>query len=239
MTIPAGSLASTVEATLPPPSPQLLKEGQDTLHELQLILATMGKDNRRKSPEFMTLMAQYKQLGTKLHEARKRIPPPPPAPKSTPVAPYSGALLGKATVASRAHELHVASGSTQAAPAPAALPNPVDAPAAAQTAMSPVPAPASQETAQQEPPANPVLPLALPKFAGTLGPPGTKCVDFGPPVANLQRLLVALGYKVEATGAYDVRTFRSVQELQKAHKLPVTGITGLETRKLLNGMVTG
>ena len=81
--------------------------------------------------------------------------------------------------------------------------------------------------------------MALPKFAGTLGPPGSRAIDAGPPVACLQRLLTALGYEVNVTGEYDVRTFRAVQELQKARHLAVNGVVGLETRKVLNELVTG
>jgi len=83
------------------------------------------------------------------------------------------------------------------------------------------------------------LPLALPRFTGTMGPPYTKAIDKGPPVSNLQQLLVVIGYDVPPTGIYDNRTFRAVQELQLARCLPVTGLIGLETRKLLNEMVTG
>src|SRR5207245_1006110 len=51
-------------------------------------------------------------------------------------------------------------------------------------------------------------PMALPKFVGTLGLAGSKAIDKGPPVTNLQQLLLALGHLVEETGIYDVKTFR-------------------------------
>ena len=64
---------NTGTSSLATPSPQVLKEGNDILRELQLILVNMGRDDRRKSPEFQEIMAQYKSLGAELHEARKRV----------------------------------------------------------------------------------------------------------------------------------------------------------------------
>lgn len=61
----------------PQPTARDLQQSNDLLRELQLILGGMGKDDRRKSPEFQELMGIYKSLGGDLHEARKRVPVAP------------------------------------------------------------------------------------------------------------------------------------------------------------------
>jgi len=277
MTAPTDTSPAPPETAASPPSPVLLAESNGTLQTLQKMLAVMGRDERRKSDNFMYLMDQYKQLGTNLHQARKRVPPPPPRQKTPAPAGYAPTALGRARPAPTARGTAPAGTVQQAyrgqpalahkptGPAPTPQPGPAHLqplprppqqavpvpvthlepipgripvaptqPGVPTPAPRPIPMPEATGPAPQE-----ALPLALPRFAGTLGPPGSRAIDNGPPVTNLQKLLAALGYEVAITGEYDVKTFRAVMELQKVHKLPGNGIIGLETRRLLNGMVTG
>ena len=83
------------------------------------------------------------------------------------------------------------------------------------------------------------MPLDLPKFKSTLGPPSPKTVYRGPEVMNLQVLLAHLGYQVEVTGSFDVPTLRAVNQFQKGKKIPVDQVVGADMRRMLNEMVTG
>src|SRR5207247_1106958 len=150
------------------------------------------------------------------------VPPPPPPvkreippPRSVtalgqarsvrPVAPLAG---GVGALSRAAHAYGAAApgaahpavapppvadaGQDSYAPVAPAAPAPVaDTAPAAEPAGVPEPMPIPEPVEYVRPPAE-ELPLPLPKFTGTLGPPGSKCIDAGPPVANLQRLLVAL-----------------------------------------------
>jgi peptidoglycan hydrolase-like protein with peptidoglycan-binding domain len=54
-------------------------------------------------------------------------------------------------------------------------------------------------------------------------------------VAELQRALLALGYKVgKADGVYGSKTRKAVVKFQKAHKLKADGLVGQKTARVMN-----
>ena len=58
--------------------------------------------------------------------------------------------------------------------------------------------------------------------------------DRGKDVRQLQEILTALGlYEAEITGEYDLLTREGVKALQRAYHLPIDGVTGPDTCKLL------
>lgn len=190
-------------------SQSLFEEGKSILRELQTILNNLGKDERRKAPQFLHILGRYKTLGARLQEARNKVtavnllqrssqvPPRPDIPSRSPLAPPS-----------------------------------VLRPRSVTTMLNAAP-PAKPGTAR---PGD--LHLFLPRFISTLGPAGSRAINKGPEVLSLQKLLRHLGYDVLLSGAFDVKTFRAVNEFQKAYKLEVNGLVGEETRKILNEMVT-
>lgn len=233
---------------MPPPSPKLLEDSNHFLRSLQKLLGAMGVDDRRSSDEFKEVMGQYKELGTELHHARKRVPPPPPTARSSAPAGYGLTALGRARpVPSGQGTLRPTAGVSGR---PAALAAPASGTAAPEQAGALAlvatlagtdvpPAAAALPEMPAAPPPTVERPLPMPKFTGTMGPPGSKAVDYGPPVTNLQNLLLAMGYPVAMTGEYDAKTFRAVQEFQIGRRLPVNGMVGMETRRTLNELVTG
>lgn len=251
----------------PRPSPGDLRDAETVLRSMQRILANMGRDQRRDSPEFKEIMAYYKHLGTNLHEIRKQVvaeaPPPAPSlaravparsptllgsiprPPQRSLAPPSISALGRTV---QAYGRTVASRTVAPAAGPAVLP--VASPAAASPAKPPAaaahaaPGPSAGEAALagvqlQAVSAPEGLPLHLPKFVSTLGPAGSRAINKGPEVGCLQKLLVHQGFEVEVNEVYDVRTYRAVSDFQKLHRVAVNGLVGVEMRKLLNEMVTG
>src|SRR6185436_20844247 len=82
-----------------PPTPGLLEESNELLREMQKLLGAMGVDERRKTPQFERIMTKYKELGTNMHEARKRLPPKPPPPKAGQQVGYGPTALGRARTA--------------------------------------------------------------------------------------------------------------------------------------------
>lgn len=242
-------------------SPRLLQEGTELLRHLQTILGNMGRDDRRKSPEFQRIMNQYKALGAGLHEARKQIISEE-GPLRTPTAsPRSVTALGMAARAGKSPPPRIPistgvsalgraaqiSGLGQAPqPATAVGPrSPVRAaaplPVAAATAQAPA-APAPESSIPAAAPQSLLLaslPLPLAKFISTLGPAGSRAINKGPEVGRVQKLLAHVGYEVQVTQVYDVKTFRAVSEFQKIQRIPVSGLVGVETRRLLNEMVSG
>jgi len=74
---------------------------------------------------------------------------------------------------------------------------------------------------------------------GTLGPrtqPGA--VSHGAPVANLQKFLAAVGFHVPQSGEFDHYTQQALEQFQKQYGLKVNGVTGAETRKRINEMLS-
>ncbi|MEZ0368231.1 MAG: peptidoglycan-binding protein [Candidatus Sericytochromatia bacterium] len=76
----------------------------------------------------------------------------------------------------------------------------------------------------------PVQPARL-----VLGRPGSgkDILSEGLLVSTLQQSLLNLGFRLELSGSFDQPTFTAVRSLQSRHRLPITGIVGPETRKLL------
>jgi len=115
--------------------------------------------------------------------------------------------------------------------------------AAAQSSLAAAPAspePEPFEVPVREPDALPPgIPLAMPRFVSTLGMASTRAISKGPEVGRLQQLLTVLGFETAVTETFDARTFRAVNDFQKDRCLAVNGMIGLETRKVLNELVTG
>lgn len=83
---------------------------------------------------------------------------------------------------------------------------------------------------EPEPPAQPetiVLDVAAGQPIGPQSP--------AEQVSELQRALVALGYKVgKADGIYGSKTRKAVVKFQKAHKLKADGLVGQKTARVMN-----
>lgn len=199
---------------MPSLSSSLFEEGKALLLELQAILNHLGKDDRRRAPQFLHILARYKTLGARLHEARKQVSPVTVPIRSSQASPQS---LSPAETPSRSPL------------APPSLLRPRSVTTALGTAPPVKPGVSPPGSLRQ----------ALPRFISTLGPAGSRAINRGPEVLRLQKLLRHLDYDVLLSGAFDVKTFRAVNEFQKAHKLEVNGLVGEETRKILNEMVTG
>jgi peptidoglycan hydrolase-like protein with peptidoglycan-binding domain len=84
-----------------------------------------------------------------------------------------------------------------------------------------------------EPPAEPpaAAPIVLQVTPGQPIGPQSPAED----VAELQRALLALGYKVgKADGIYGAKTRKAVVKFQKAHKVKADGLVGPKTARLMN-----
>ena len=77
----------------------------------------------------------------------------------------------------------------------------------------------------------------LPRFTNPLGPPGRSKFTQGWEVENLQKVLNWEKISVNIDGIYTPDTMTAVKSLQKKYGLPVNGIVGSETRKLLNILI--
>jgi len=56
-------------------------------------------------------------------------------------------------------------------------------------------------------------------------------------IRNLQHVLIALGYSLEANGYYNNATTEAVRDFQARRGVPVDGVVGAVTRKLLNTFI--
>jgi peptidoglycan hydrolase-like protein with peptidoglycan-binding domain len=80
-----------------------------------------------------------------------------------------------------------------------------------------------------EPPAE-VLQITVPKPGEAIGPQSPAAR-----IAELQRALVALGFKIgEPDGIYGGKTRKAVSKFQKNHKLEADGLVGPKTAKAIN-----
>lgn len=240
--------AAATSSPLPKPTIADLKEGETVVRLLQQMLGHMHAHKHNASPQFQEFMSYYKFLSSGLQKMRKihQDDANQRAQLAKAARPAQGqvasSVLSRPRPAVPGPRVAPRGAIPPAAPAehaPAGFETTEEVAAPAGDAVAVVEATISEIVHMAEPPPDPSRPLAMPKFAGTLGPPGSKAIDYGPPVANLQRLLAALGHAVNFTGEYDAKTYRAVQEFQIAHRLPVTGVVGLDTRRVLNGLVTG
>lgn len=243
-------------APTPHPTTADVREADAVLRSMQRILNNLNAHRHRESPEFQRVMGYYKHLGTNLHHVRKQVEEDE---KATARMARQVALVNKhnnsrpsaigikvaPSLLDQARQHHglppVQRPAPLARPAPAApavaqaAPARADQPAAATPAEAPLPEAPAAPAAPAGPP-----PLAIPRFEATLGPPGQHgAVAMGEEVGYLQRLLAHLGYQVEESEEYDKATLQAVMDFQETNELEPTGMVGAETRKLLNGYVTG
>lgn len=236
-----------------------LHDAQEVLHNLQVMLMNLGKHRRQDTPEFQQLMGYYKQLGGNIHVVQRQLEQEQAARRKSAAAlrPAYRPAQARASesLLNKVKQLRQEQGAAPGRPGPTRPP--AVPPARSQTPVpragtlgeawdrrqaQAVPAELRSvppaELAEEQPAG--VAPLALPKFTCTLGPharPGI--LSMGEEVACLQQLLVHLGYEVKETEVYDEDTTRAVMAFQERHELPANGVVGVETRKLLNALVTG
>lgn len=242
------------DVTAPAPRPTMadIQEAEAAVRMLQQILGNLHGNKLGASEEFKEVMEYYRYLSSGLQTMRKMYQEDSnerAQQSRAQLKPASGAAAAPVRPQPRttAWGLDLRPAAATAAPSMATAPVPAHAdfaapappPAEAPPQVAAVDAPLAETVHLQEsrPPTG--LPLALPRFVSALGPAGSRAINRGPEVQRLNQLLAALGYDVEQEGTYDAKTFRAVSELQKAHRVSVNGLVGLETRRLINEMVTG
>lgn len=179
------------------------------MNVLQQVLAQMGSDERRDSPEFQHIFEQYKRLSGELHKVRYLVA------ASVPVIPPAIGV-GRAYTPPP-----VKVGATFLTETQRLVPERTGPPAGAGGPAADLPLALPKFTST----------------LGPAGRPGV--VSSGPEVDHLQQLLAHLGYDVPQTQVYDARTSLAIRAFQQAQRLTVNGLVGADTRRLLNRMVSG
>lgn len=243
MTDPTDAQAERLGGYIPP-SPAV-ENAEELLTTLRTALTNLGRDSRRDSPAFKSLMAMFKEVGGDLHQVKKRVDatrPPPIKKAATIMGRTPGSLLGNIRGAAPPGPVRGATPpasvngavpvrAPQAAGPQPSLPAPAEQPAASSGASQP-------DTASAE--AAAPAPLALPKFIESLGPSGRPgVITMGEEVGHLQQVLTHLGYRVADTEIFDNVTSMAIRAFRKDHGLEPGDVVGADMRELLNQVVTG